>query len=349
MTASLTTFSHPEPPHDLQALKERLSVFEAWLRLGLPGRPARHCKSPFRPDRTPSFSIFAGGRRWKDFGTGEGGDVIDFIGAACGLAKGEAVRRFLGLVGVALPLREPGGRRDGLTGRAAKHDAAEGVRGPLALPTVHRGTAAELGAVARVRGLGPDAPGLADALGTLVFGEVCGFPCWILTDEARRVAEARRLDGLPFPPVGPLGERKAHTIRGSCKAWPVGVTALRRLPRVRSVMLVEGGPDYLAALHLSMMQDASALPVALLGRATGGRIDPQALALLAGRRVRIYPHADADGGGLTASEKWAAQLHAAGCEVDVATLCGRNGVDVKDLNDAVRLGGAALPAGGWLP
>jgi hypothetical protein len=44
--------------------------------------PAKSCCSPFRPDKIPSFSVYNNDRSWKDFATGEGGDVIDFLAAA---------------------------------------------------------------------------------------------------------------------------------------------------------------------------------------------------------------------------------------------------------------------------
>ena len=58
--------------------------------------------------------------------------------------------------------------------------------------------------------------------------------------------------------------------------------------------------------------------------------------LLRGRKVRIYPHADADGGGVAAAKKWARQLAAVGCVVDAFSfgeLRQRDGSPVKDLND----------------
>lgn len=103
-------------------------------------------------------------------------------------------------------------------------------------------------------------------------------------------------------------------------------------------MLVEGTPDYLAALHFCIERDIwDVLPIAMLGRQTGrGQIHPDALALLKGQRVRIYPHADKDGGGMEAASTWAAQLAAIGCVVDAFTFDGltkRDGSLVNDLND----------------
>jgi hypothetical protein len=43
------------------------------------------CSSPFREDRKPSFSVFDDGTYWKDQGTGEQGDVIQFVAKKLGL------------------------------------------------------------------------------------------------------------------------------------------------------------------------------------------------------------------------------------------------------------------------
>ena len=315
--------------HDLQALKEQLTIPEVWQRLGLSGKAAPSCRSPFRPDRSPSFSIYENGRRWMDFATGEGGDAIDFIARACSIETQEATRRFLAMAGAAAPCEFPSA--------APRHRDTSHHR--VTLPPLRRGTLEEIESVARSRHLSPAAVSLAQSLGTLAFGEVCGFPCWVLLDAARRIAEARRMDRLPFPAVGELGERKAHTLRGSCKSWPVGVAVLKTLPHFRAAMLVEGGPDYLAALHFCLQSDAhDALPLAMLGRNAGTRLAPEALALLKGRRVRLYPHADADGGGVKAAQTWAAQLCQHGCQAEFFSLQGitqTDGQPVNDLNDAV--------------
>ena len=310
---------------DFIVLKDQLLIPCVWQRLGLPGNPGPSCRAPWRRDSSPSFSVYADGRRWKDFATGEGGDVVDFIARACGIDGAEAARRFFAMAGVAAPISAmPSGIIGG---------------GPIIYPTMHRGSSDEIIALARSRRLDPAAISLAQGLGTVAFGNVCGFPSWILSDRARRVAEARRVDGKPFPSVGKLGERKSHALKGSKKGWPAGVGVLKSHPVIRTVMMVEGGPDYLAALHFAISFDRwNILPVAMLGRGVGGKIDPAALDLLGGCRIRIYPHIDPDGGGLAAAETWAAQLHSAGCDVekfDFTGLVRRDGRPVKDLNDAV--------------
>lgn len=339
-----TARNHLAPmKHDLPRIKESLRIPEVWRLLGLPGVPSSACHSPFRPDRTPSFSVYDEGRKWKDFATGEGGDVIAFISHARQVDSREAVRLFLALSGErgSASLAQPAFQsiRYPSPPKGTHHPADQRIR--VQIPPLHRGTDAEVEETARSRGVVPEAVRTAEHLCTLFFGQVCGFPCWVLTDAARYVAEARRIDRSPFPATVGLGERKAHTLKGSSKSWPAGVAVLQALPAFRAVMVVEGGPDYLAALHFITVCEAfDVLPVAMLGRGAGGRLDSQALALLQGRRVRIYPHADLDGGGKESAKGWAEQLYAAGCKVDFFNLDGLrrpDGLPVKDLNDAVQI------------
>jgi hypothetical protein len=84
----------------LQAAKEELPIPALWQLLNLPGKPARSCRSPFREDRNPSFSIYDGGRKWKDYATGEGGDAVDFVAVAFGISNEDACRKLIELAGV---------------------------------------------------------------------------------------------------------------------------------------------------------------------------------------------------------------------------------------------------------
>src|SRR5262245_792694 len=78
---------------------ERLRIPAIWVMLNLPGKPARSCRSPFREDRHPSFSIYDDGRRWKDYATGEGGDAVDFIAKALGISNEDACRKLIDMAG----------------------------------------------------------------------------------------------------------------------------------------------------------------------------------------------------------------------------------------------------------
>lgn len=83
----------PKAPiqNDFADLKEVYRIHDAWNDLGLPGEPMESCRSPFRDDLTPSFSVFDGGRKWKDHGTEEHGDVFDFVKMAKGFGDHDAL------------------------------------------------------------------------------------------------------------------------------------------------------------------------------------------------------------------------------------------------------------------
>jgi hypothetical protein len=72
---------------DLSRACSALTVQEVWRRAGLPDPPRegnRLVRSPFREDKSASFSIFAQGRGWRDHASGERGGVWDFAARALG-------------------------------------------------------------------------------------------------------------------------------------------------------------------------------------------------------------------------------------------------------------------------
>lgn len=80
--------------------KARLTIPTLWRILNLNGEPPSKdgvIRSPFREERNPSFSIYAGGTRFKDHATGEGGDAITFYAMARGIGNREATKEFLAL------------------------------------------------------------------------------------------------------------------------------------------------------------------------------------------------------------------------------------------------------------
>ena len=275
-------------------------------------------------DRRPSFNLHSGLTRFKCFSCGIEGRGPDLIAHTLGIPSDEAIKRFLAMAG-------------GVSPESLHHRPPQRKRSLDLPPDLHPGTEHDWRKLAQLRGHIPPAMGLASSMGVLRFGTVHSFPCWIITDEANITAEARRLDGLPFPAIGSLGERKAHTLPGSSKAWPVGLTPRHsRLDLFQQIALVEGGPDLLAAYHFAYLLNGGAwLPVSMLGRNCS--IAPEALPLFRGRVVKIFLHADADGGGLDAAKRWAAQLNNAGAaSVDGFSFDGlrmENGTAINDLND----------------
>jgi hypothetical protein len=91
----------PKPMKDspLKRAIATLTIPVLWHRLGLPGQVTGNCRvrSPLRDDRSPSFSIYAGGTRWKDHGTGQGGDSFNLYQAVKKLNAKAAWRSFVDL------------------------------------------------------------------------------------------------------------------------------------------------------------------------------------------------------------------------------------------------------------
>jgi hypothetical protein len=245
------------PTLTLLEAKERVRIPDLWREFGYHGESGKTCFCPFHENtRTPAFSVFDDGKLWKcHTGCGEG-SVIDFLAKAKGLSDEEARLEIL---------RRAGGTREVIRSERAKRELAV-----LELPPLVPYSKEIAQRVADSRGLGIAAVEFAALwLKTVVFARVCEQNAWILTDASRKCAEARRLDAKPFPAIGTLKERKSHALAGSRKSWPVGI-----LPpafdeswlkeHVHNIILVEGGPDYLAACQIIAAHDASVLPVAML-------------------------------------------------------------------------------------
>jgi len=307
---------------DLAEAKTRLSIPDLWHRLELPGEPKVACRSPFREDRCASFSVSPDGLLFNDFATGEAGDAIDFLRIATGLPFGTACKRFLELAGGAvsspLPVRQT-------------PPASPQVRQKPSLPMMRRGTATELEAVANLRAVSRSASILANGAGLLRFATWKAKPAWIVTDDDRLNAQARRMDGEPWEEIG----AKAQTLPGSWASWPIGAKTGANYP---AFILCEGAPDLLAGLHFIHLagREADCFPVAMLG--AGMDIHPEALEIFAGKRIRIMRHLDS--AGAAAAERWATQLEGVGADTDWADFSGlrkADGSQIKDLNDATQI------------
>jgi hypothetical protein len=304
--------------------KAVLTIPILWARLGLRGDCRKNpCKSPFREDKHASFSVFNEGRAFNDLGGFGGGDAVDFLRLATGLSPEAAFTKFLEMAGggvaiAALPKRE--------------HTPKETQpRQKPVFPAFEHGTEADLHALAALRKISFAACWLARSVGLLNFGTWKDKPSWIVTDRERLNAQARRMDGQPWEAIG----AKAQTLPGSWASWPLGIITGANYP---AFLLVEGGPDLLAALHFIHAAGAETLvfPLALLGASMA--IHEDALPLLANKRIRIFPHADP--AGTKAANRWAAQLATVGAIVDCADFSGlrkADGSPIKDLNDCTSI------------
>jgi hypothetical protein len=201
---------------------------------------------------------------------------------------------------------------------------------------MHAGSAAELEALAGLRGL-PCIDGLAAATGEehLWFctlrdldgeGRWVPRPAWLLTDRARKIALARRMDGEPWRCTG----NKGWMLRGSQGNWAIGAADIGDAPEV---WLTEGGPDFLCAWHYIDGQMEFAAPVC--APSASGGIPCELLPCFAGRLVRVFPHGDE--AGMRALRAWTGQLREAGAaEVlwfDISEFLDSSGASPKDLNE----------------
>jgi hypothetical protein len=311
---------------ELDTAKVRVGISAAWLALGLPGESRRSCCSPFRDDRHPSFSISPDDRLWHDHATGEGGDVVSFIIAATGSDHAAAIVRLKALAGGAVGTPPPLRR---ITPKAKESPPA-----PKALPTLYTPTFSEVRSLAGLRGWHlyaafeiATARGLLRMASVRDAGEI--VRAWVLTDDARKTAQARRLDGNPWQRTG----AKSDTLRAD-PVHPIGLAAIGNLP---VVALCEGEPDTLAALHFAFLAGINELvaPLCLTGAAK--RIPNAVAEKLRGRHVRIFRQADA--AGHAAALSWAEGLEAAGVEVCAVNLDGLtrpDGTPAKDVADLAR-------------
>ena len=305
--------------------KTRLNIHDLWRHFGFDGEPKTSCRSPFRRDNNPSFSVNAEGTLWHDFTTDEGGDAVDFFRRATGLSQKDACRKFVELAGGHFPPSPPPPRPQRAIAKPK----------PI-FPDFNMGRAADLQQLADLRNLSNEGLELARERDLLRFATIKDCPAWIVTDAARWNAQARRLDGLPWEHLE--AHPKAYTLPGSAAAWPIGIASAQPFP---IIALCEGGPDFLAAHYLALWEqgtetrrDVQCSPVAMLGASL--RIHADALPLFAGKHVRIFGHDDEP--GRASVELWAGQLATVGAEVDAFTFSGLHrwdGKPVNDLNDAL--------------
>jgi hypothetical protein len=299
--------------------REQFTIPDMWVALGLEGTPRSSCRSPFRQDRSASFSIFKDGHAWYDHATGEGGDVIEFIRTAIG-SDYRGVREWLsqhlgGITAPACRVKLP-------RMNDKRPDEPRSIMWPS---EIRDGSADDLRRLSEARGLSPEAAWLLTESGIVRFAEIDSHPCIIIGDREERAAEIRRLDGSLF-----ARERKAYPLKGVDKSWLPGAELLRHEPSDTAVMLVEGATDLLTAYdlivaYLSAGGERHWAPVALLG-AGCRNLDASCAALIRGRHVRLVP--DGDDAGDEMAQHWARLLRSIDCKVDIAVM--PRGTDLSD-------------------
>ena len=87
---------------NIEEARQRLPLPDLMAKLGLGDYAKSKSKSPFRDEKTPSFGIYNldGRWRWKDHGTGEGGDEIDFLAKLENKSNHDAMLAYAELAGM---------------------------------------------------------------------------------------------------------------------------------------------------------------------------------------------------------------------------------------------------------
>jgi hypothetical protein len=308
----------------ISAAKERVSIASAWARLGLPNPPPegnRLVRSPIREEKTPSFSIFQGGKRWKDHAGDGGGDVFDFVQAATGEDGPAAIQTVLQWAGDDAPLSGHGAASlsppPQVTASPGKTRISSDERARLSRefdrgrwPRFTDPTQADIEQIARIRKLDPAAVHAIDATGMLRVADHNGQRVFVLRE--RLFAQWRPLSGEPCD-----GENKALNFKGSEGAF-IGRCLLGTDPQ--PVLLIEGCVGLLEAAALIGFAQNGWNWTALAAVSSSSRFAtaPDMLAKLSGRLVRVVP--DTNEAGARAAESWCQALHQAGASVDVFDL-----------------------------
>jgi hypothetical protein len=299
---------------DIPTLAEKL--FPGW-------KSAASCKSPFREDNKPSFSVYAHGTRWKDHASGDGGDIFDFYQLATGC---DCKQAFIDLKQMAL-----GSSKHAPIIRASKprpeEKKNEQHHPELSIPTDN-----DLLTISQLRSIGAEALKIASDRGLLYMATIKGNKSWLLTDKTRKAYNARRLDGKPWDHLP--DKPKALLLYRSSANWPIGVQEASDFP---SIAVCEGVPDFLAAFGLAYASGIEHLVGPVCMSSASVRIPAEALPFFQGKRVRIFVHEDAR--GMEAAERWSDQLAGIASKIDgfeFSDLITREGSPVTDLNDMLK-------------
>lgn len=323
----------------LEELKRRFPIQDLWRKAGYPEpRKWSECSNPWREDKKRSFSVREDGMLYNDFSEG-GGDNVRFWAVTRGITDGEAIKEFRQMaVGENYHFAPPAPRLAKPKPQEPKKvtfpkltDISREQRkffcerrniDPSILKTVAHYDDCETENFTRIR-----------------YGKHRGLPSLFFIEKRGEIINTacRRLNGKPYETKN--GNAKEVCLVGTIKNLPLGLNLLTTQPDL-PVALVEGTPDFLSAWQYAvrtgddLRNPILAVPLGMLGGSN--QIHPEALKMLAGRTVRIFPHIDSRKQGQNAGEKWASQLFQHDCQVegfDFSPYRQANGESVTDLNE----------------
>lgn len=76
-----------------EAIRGRVTMEDVYKRYGFQPNRAGFLVCPFHTEKTASLKMYDSGRKWKCFGCGKGGSVIDFVMELYGIDFRQAVTR----------------------------------------------------------------------------------------------------------------------------------------------------------------------------------------------------------------------------------------------------------------
>ncbi|WP_126173763.1 DUF7146 domain-containing protein [Altericroceibacterium xinjiangense] len=211
-------------------------VAGAQVRLKRAGNEWKGC-CPFHADRSPSFTIFAGGERFHCFGCGASGDVLDYVARLHRLGLVEAAR----LLGAGdLPRAEAQSRAPAVQG-----DREAEARAIWAKAVPAAGTPAE--AYLAARGIPAPLPP-AIRFARLAYGRSAPLPCLIAGVQDL----ADRLTGIQRIYLKGDGSGKADVPKPKLSLGKVAGGAIRlgELDGSGRVIVCEGPEDGLSLLRM---------------------------------------------------------------------------------------------------
>lgn len=309
----------------IREAKQIVTINSVWEVYNLPGKPGKSCKAPHRKDRSPSFSVYEDGRRFKDFGTGENGDVINFISLIKGIPEAQAYKDLFNLAGAGsnipkLPLK----LKDKEKTQSEYFNYYQNLR---------RGTTYEMYELAELRGIGFNGIKLAHDRGHLRFTSSKAGIIWALADLRGSFRQDRLLSGKKIRLKN--GESVKTRTLGKLSE-PLGINDISSF---QCVLIVEGGPDFLAANFLISQTRKEEL-YGVIGMLGAHQIlTSKQVELLRGKRVRIFPHMDE--AGLKGAKNWQSALLLEGVDSDIYdfdSITRDDGQLVTDLNDLLQVG-----------
>jgi hypothetical protein len=297
--------------------KAHYTVADVWHALSLPGEPKQNCRSPFREESSPSFSVYSNGKMWKDHGSGEGGDVIEFLKFGIGGDYSDVRDWLRERIGIDALEGAPCARPDPFL---EETESDKGIQWPFELLEGSERTWEQF---AGKRGYSYESTWMMVQLGVLRFGKLKNKVCYAVTDRQRRAAEIRKVSGRTF-----FTDAKIYPLKGVKKTWLIGAALLGQQD---DIFVCEGAKDLLAALDAYFRYKKAGgerqwCSVAALG-AKVRRFDSDLLLGMRGRHVRLCPDGDDDGDD--ARNAWTKAFNDAGASVDCCEM--PRGRDLSDV------------------